>query len=183
MKNITDYINENLVNEGFNDWIKEIATKGMYKAKNAWNKIADAITNDYTPHLPAIVVDKFECNPQEWEDANKTYEASLIYPVYDDIKHVVSNAIHNEVKGKDITLYAGGHYAFDACSYEMKETNKDILMERWADILDYCMKTYNKGNFKATDETKRYPDKNRYSISIELNNNGFYDYVNINMYL
>ena len=58
-----------------------------------------------------------------------------------------------------------------------------MLMDSWYDILDMCMKTYKKGNIKVYDETKRYSDKNRYSISIELNNNGFYDYVNINMYL
>lgn len=183
MKNITDYINENLVNEGFKEWLSEIATKGMYKAKNAWNKVADAITNDYTPHLPAIMVDKFICNPQKWDDPTNSYDASLIDPVYNEVKDIVLTAIYHEVEGKDITLYAGARYPFDACVYEMEETDKDMLIDRWYDILDMCMKTYNKGNIKVYDETKRYKDKNRYSISIEINNSGFYDYVNINMYL
>ena len=73
--------------------------------------------------------------------------------------------------------------SFIVLHHELEETDKEMLMDRWNSIMDYCMKTYNKGNFKTTDETNRYPDKNRYSISIELNNNGFYDYVNINMYI
>ena len=183
MKNLTEYINESIVNEGVKDWFKEIATKGVLKARNAWNKITDVLTKDYHPHLPAITVEKMACNPQVWDDPNQDYDASLIDPIYTDLKQMVATAIHHEVEGKDITLYAGGRYSFDACSYEMKETNKDILMERWADILDYCMKTYNKGNTKVYNNTDRYDRKNTFTISVEINNNGFYDYIDISMYI
>lgn len=183
MKNITEYINESIVNEGVKDWLKDIATKGILKARNAWNKVTDAITNNYHPHLPAIIVENIACNPSVWDDPNKSYDESLIDPIYLDLKQTVATAIYHEVKGKDITLYAGGHYAFDACVYELKETDKEMLMDRWNSIMDYCMKTYNNGNIKTSDDTDRYSDKNKFAITVEINNNGFYDYVHVFMYI
>ena len=183
MKNLTEYINESIVNEGVKDWLKDIATKGILKARNAWNKITDALTNDYHPHLPAIMVEKMACNPQEWDDPDQSYDASLIDPIYSDLKQTVATAIYHEVEGKDITLYAGGHYAFDACVYELEETDKEMLMDRWSSIIDYCMKTYNKGNTKVYNNTDRYNKKNTFIISVEINNNGFYDSVDILMYI
>jgi hypothetical protein len=183
MKNLTEFINESIINEGIKDWVKDISAKGILKARNAWNKFTGVLTKNYTPHLPAMLIEKFEGNPGEWEDPNINYVKSLIEPVYEDIKKVVATAIYNEVEGKDITLYAGGHFSYDAHVFEMTEIDKAILMDRWNKILDYCNKTYNKGNFKLYDETNRYNDKNTFAISIELNNNGFYDYVNIFMYL
>ena len=64
MKNLTEYINESIINEGVKDWLKDIATKGVLKSRNAWNKITDVLTKDYHPHLPAITVEKMPCNPQ-----------------------------------------------------------------------------------------------------------------------
>ena len=183
MKNLTEYINESIVNEGVKDWLKDIATKGILKARNARNKIKDALTNDYHRHLPAIMVEKMACNPQEWDDPDQSYDASLIDPIYSDLKQTVATAIYHEVEGKDITLYAGGHYAFDACAYELEETDKEMLMDRWNSIMDYCMKTYNKGNTKVYNNTDRYNKKNTFIISVEINNNGFYDSVDILMYI
>ena len=56
-------------------------------------------------------------------------------------------------------------------------------MRRWNDILEYCMKTYNNGNMKAYDDTDRYSDKNKFAITVEISNNGFYDYVHVFMYI
>ena len=96
---------------------------------------------------------------------------------------MVAKVINYEVEGKDITLYAGGHYAFDTCVYELKETYKEMLMDRWRSIMEYCMKTYNKGNIKVYDNTERLDKKNTFVITVEIDNNGFYDSVDIFMYI
>ena len=93
---------------------------------------------------------------------------------------MVATVINHEVEGKDITLYAGGRYAFDAYVYELEETDKEMLMNRWNSITDYCMKTYNKGNTKVYD---RFDKKNTFVITVEIDNNGFYDSVDIFMYI
>lgn len=182
MKNLTDYINENLVNESFKEWIKEIAIKGVKKAEKTWNKIDSLITKNYHQPIPSILVENITSNPPIWDDPNKQYDVTLANDAYNDIIEFISNSSSKFIEN-DIVLYAGGRFKFDAKEFNANEMDSADLMRVWNDIISFCRKKYNNGVYSIVTETSYTVNgaRNNHKITIEINNNQFYDAINIKL--
>lgn len=182
MKNITDYINENLITEGFKEWIKEIAIKGVKKAEKTWNKIDSLLTKNYHQPIPSILVENIACNPSSFDDPNEQYDTDLATYVYNDIINCIANSSSKLVRN-NITLYGGGLFEFNAMEFDAKGMDSADLMSLWNDVISLCRKKYNSGIFRIVNERSYTVNGNRNNreFSIEINNDGFYDVINLKL--
>lgn len=202
MKSINNYLNESLTKNDFKHiWI-DLKTNGINKLRNGWNKIKSFISNNFYPPVPSIVVTTCVGEPSDYdrliqgegipyyepeldaicaylsnEDLN--YDCNIVFDAADSVSNIINQNFDNILSNEQKVVYAGGHIPFPIKIFKLDIKDTDNILDDWKSVVSACNKKFKK--YKVMVDNYRH--SNKLAISIEIENDGYFDYVFVDLYI